>query len=361
MKPLPARLDAIIDSLGVGILAFDADGRTEFQNAEASRILGISAELTAGRHPEEYLGSDHPALSLLKQALHDGNELSANACSLPHRIGSRPLIVDLTASPISGESEPAGVVLTLRDRTIGHDLEALFAQRSQSELFAQLAAGVAHEIRNPLSGIRGAAELLGGKLGDVDLQRYSSLIRDETDRIRRLLDDLAELTHGGDLHLQTVNLYLVLDNLLELQSQSPDWKQLEIRREYDPSLPELELDPDRLTQVFLNLVRNAAQAMEYNGILTVRTRIESTCYLTPEAARPVRLVSIDIEDTGPGIPEADIPHIFTPFFTRRAEGTGLGLAIAQHWTVRHGGQIQVARLPHGGTQMRVMLPARRDR
>ncbi len=353
------RLRAILDSLRVGVIAIDANGRTELQNAEASRILGVSATATRGRKLEAYLGPEHPALSLFAEALRNQREVSAHACTLPQPFGKEPLIVDLAASPIGVGDEVDGAVLTLRDRTIGSELESLMDQRALSELFSQLAAGFAHEVRNPLGGIRGCSELLSDKLNDSELQRYPELIRDETDRILRLLDGLSEFTRGGDLRLQPVNLHQVLDKLLELHSHAAGWRGVEVVREYDPSIPELELDPDRMTQVFLNLVRNAVQAMGDRGRLVLRTRMDAQFQISSDEKGRLRMVRVDIDDTGHGISEKDMPHIFTPFFTRREQGTGLGLAVSQHWVVRHGGRIQAFHLPEGGTRMRVQLPVRR--
>lgn len=350
------RLQAVFDSVRVGIVATDAKGRAEFQNAEASRILGVSA--TSGRSLAEVLGDNHPAAVLITEALEHGRDVAAHACPLRPHLATGPMIADLAASPIGIGDRLDGAVLTLRDRTIGRELEALLAQRERSELFAQLASGVAHEIRNPLGGIRGAAELLEKKLENPDHRRYSELIRAETDRIRRLLDDLAELTRGGDLSPRKVNIHRVLDDLLELQSASESWPRIEVLREYDPSIPPLAVDPDRVTQVFLNLVKNAAQAMDGKGQITLRTRLETLFHINADDEGPVRMVRIDVEDTGPGICEEDLPHVFTPFFTRRDGGTGLGLAIAQHWIVRHGGRIQVECPATGGTRVRVLLPER---
>jgi len=353
------RLDAVLGSLRVGILAVDTDGRVELQNPEASRILGQSGVATLGRPLAESLGAQHPAVTVLEAALRDGREVAEHACHLRDRLGGRALVVDLTASPVGVGSEMHGAVLSLADRTIGRELEDLLGQRARSELFARLAAGIAHELRNPLGGIRGAAELLLGKLSDAALARYAELIRAETERMRLLLDDLAELTRGADLHPRQANLHRVIDDLVELHSRSESWRGIRVVREYDPSIPEFEFDPDRTTQVLLNLVRNAVQAMAGKGTLLLRTRIEAGYHLERVGPERARMVRLDVEDTGPGIPEEDVPLLFTPFFTRRAQGTGLGLAVAQHWTVRQGGRILVTSRVGLGTRMRVELPLRR--
>jgi two-component system, NtrC family, nitrogen regulation sensor histidine kinase GlnL len=349
------RLLVLLDSLPVGIVALDRNGCVELQTSEASRILGLSGDVTRGRPLRELLGDAHPAVALLEQVRKSGREMAQRACTFPERLGRRTLRVDLIASPVVHDEGEEGVVLTLRDRTIEEQLEALAAQRASDELFQHLATGIAHEIRNPLSGIRGAAELLESKL-DPSLARYPQLVKDETDRIRRLLDDFAQLTRGRELALAPVNLHKILDRILELHASTPAFAGITIEREYDPSIPEMRLDPDRTTQIFLNLVRNAVQAMKGRGRLTVRTRVEALFHLSEANGARQRLVRIDVEDTGPGIPEADLPHIFTPFFTTKTNGTGLGLAIVQHWVVRHGGRISATQAHAGGARLRVLLP-----
>jgi two-component system nitrogen regulation sensor histidine kinase GlnL len=361
MTPDPKRLADLLDSLRAGIVAVDGRGWVELQNAEASRILGVSASTCTGRPIEECYGADHPLTGVLRAALDAGREVASNAVPIPSRLGGEPLIADLAAAPINAADPLSGAVVALHDRTITQELQQHVDQATRSEVFARLAAGIAHELRNPLGGIRGAAELLEARLDAAPLRRFPELIRAEVDRMRRLLDDLAELTRGDDLAIQPTNLHRVLDDLLELHAQGPDWERIELRREYDPSIPDLSLDPDRLAQVLLNLIRNAVQAMSEGGSLVIRTRIEANYHLS-ERQRAVQMVRVDVEDTGPGIPEDDLPHVFTPFFSRRKSGgTGLGLAIAQHWTVRMDGRLQLASRVGAGTRVRVLLPLRRAR
>jgi two-component system nitrogen regulation sensor histidine kinase GlnL len=348
----------VLDALRVGVVGLDSQGRILLQNAEASRILGFSADHARGQPIAGMLHATHPVLRLLEQVRTTGREFSALACVFPPSgSGAEPPLVDLSAAPWEPAPGGSGVALTLFDRTYGRELESLVDQRARDELFERLAAGIAHEIRNPLSGISGAAELLQRKLDDPALSRYPALIRSEADRICRLLDDLGQLTRGSELRRVPTNLHQVLDNLLELQRQSAHWQSVQIRREYDPSIPELSVDPDRLVQIFLNLVRNSVQAMKGEGRVTVTTRFESL-FRFSDTDRPqrCRMVRIDVDDTGPGIASEDLPHIFTPFYTKGEGGTGLGLAIAQHWVVRHGGRITAMRAHTGGARMRVLLP-----
>ena len=365
-----SRLRALLEGLRVGIVIVDCKAQVELVNLEASRILGISGEAAFGRELRDVLGPDHPGSRLITQVCASGGEFSQNGCALPSRTDRGTLLVDIGAAPVGGGEGEEGAVLTLLDRTIGRELEALVAQRASDALFQHLASGIAHEIRNPLSGISGAAELLSHKLTEPGLARYPELIRSETDRIRRLLDDLAQLTTGRDLVRAPVNVHQLLDGILAMQTSTPLFRGVSVVREYDPSIPEMMLDADRITQIFLNLVRNAAQAATGRGRdaardparealparVTVRTRIEALFHLSDTGGARQRMVRIEVEDTGPGIPAGDIPHIFTPFFTTKSDGTGLGLSVAQHWVVRHGGRISVERAHTGGACMRVLLP-----
>ena len=358
MNDPPGRRDLVLDSIRIGIVEVDRAGHVTAQNAEASRLLGVSPDQTAGRTLSQVLGAGHPAAALLERVRASGEEVFSHDCQVPAQLAAPPWTVDLAAAPIAGTAGEEGAVLTLCDRTIGRELESLVTQRTRSQIFEHLAAGIAHEERNPLAGIRGAAELLLGRLDDPELKRLPELIRSETDRIRRLLDDLGQITRGGELLLQETNLHRILDDLLELHTRAAAAGAVTVVREYDPSIPELSADPDRLAQIFLNLIRNAVQAMEGKGTLTIRTRVGSEFRMTSQEGHPSISLRVDVEDSGAGIDERDLPHIFTPFFTRRLGGSGLGLAIAQHWTVQHDGRIQVESEPGRGTRMRVHLPLR---
>jgi two-component system nitrogen regulation sensor histidine kinase GlnL len=360
---LDALLPSLLDSLRVGILGLDAQDRVLHLNAEASRILGFSAEHARGEPLAQLLAPAHPLLPLLAQLRQGGLEVSALDCALEPdgreaswTTGAESRRVDLCAAPWETPEGAAGAALALFDRTSGHALEALVDQRVRDELFERLAQGIAHEIRNPLSGISGAAELLQRKLEAPELGRYPALIRAEVERICRLLDDLGQLTRGAPLRAQRTNLHQVLDNLIELQRQGALWRGVEVRREYDPSIPELRADPDRLVQIFLNLLRNAVQAMKGEGRLTITTRFESQFRFSEPAGARSRMVRIDVEDSGPGLAQTDLPHLFTPFFSKGEGGTGLGLAVAQHWALRHGGRILALHTPGKGARMRVLLP-----
>jgi two-component system nitrogen regulation sensor histidine kinase GlnL len=251
-------------------------------------------------------------------------------------------------------------VHVLRDRTFQRALEEADSQRDQLAGFAQIAAGIAHEVKNPLGGIRGAAEIFGARSRDPKSVDAAALIVREVDRIAALVDELMVFTHGGDLHSQPVNIHRILDDVLDLASQDRLASGTRIERSFDPSIPEFAADPGRLTQVFLNLVRNALQALAGRaGGLRIETRMPLDQRLIGERGMRLPTLVVTISDDGPGIPAGVLQRLGTPFFTTRPKGTGLGLAVARHWVSRHGGMLQIESQEGRGTRARVSLPVRR--
>jgi two-component system nitrogen regulation sensor histidine kinase GlnL len=219
---------------------------------------------------------------------------------------------------------------------------------------AAVAAGLAHEIKNPLGGIKGAAQLLAEELaGHANVARFTTLITREVDRVSALLEELLELTRPPRLRLAAVNVHRVLNDVLVLQQTAA---KVAVRLVFDPSLPDIWADEAQLRQVFLNLVKNAIEAMDDGGTLTVTTRIETDFHVRHGGRDRGQFLSVDVEDTGPGIPLEDCERIFTPFFTTKTSGTGLGLAVTERLVTQHGGTIRVESELGRGTRVRVRLP-----
>ena len=175
-----------------------------------------------------------------------------------------------------------------------------------------------------------------------------------------LVDDFMVFTPGEDLRVAPVNIHRVLDEVLTLTAHDKIGADVEVERVFDPSIPDLLADADRLSQVFLNLIRNALQAMEgVGGKLAITTRMVFDHHLLPPNGQPGPSLIVELADTGPGIEAAVLDEVSTPFFTTRAEGTGLGLAVARHWIARHEGTLQLESTPGNGTTVRVALPLSR--
>ena len=209
---------------------------------------------------------------------------------------------------------------------------------------------LAHEIKNPLGGIRGAAQLLERQLDDESLREYTDVVISETDRLAGLVDTL--LGPGGPPNKQPVNVHELLEYVVRL-IESEDGRQLTVHRDYDPGLPDIDLDRDQMIQAFLNLLRNAAAALDGQGTLTLRSRAATN--FTIGNVRHRVIASIEIEDDGPGIPPELQDTIFYPLVTSRPEGTGLGLPAAQELLSRHGGLIEFDSRP-GCTVFYVRIP-----
>jgi two-component system nitrogen regulation sensor histidine kinase GlnL len=355
-RDLVTVLDAVLD----GVVVLDARATVEEVNAEACRILESSAEALRGRFVEGLLGGEHAVARLARAALEGGSSASSGEQTLTGRTRG-DLVVDVSASPIfAKDGRPDGVVVMLRDRTLHRALQSQAAGRERLDAFGRVAAGLAHEIKNPLGGIRGAGELITLRSDDPKVRDAAELVVREAERIATLVDDFTVFSEREALRLRETNLHQVLDGVLDLLAVDPVGAKARVERIYDPSIPEFLADADRLTQVFLNLARNALQAMEPEaGTLGISTRMLLDQRLATERGARVPSVAVEVSDTGAGIPDDLLAQVRTPFFTTRTNGTGLGLAVAEYWTTRHGGTLAIESTPGRGTIVRVTLPLRR--
>jgi len=354
LRDLHNVLDAVLD----GVILVDSAGQILHVNAEASRILEVSAEKAVGARIEQLFGPRHPVAELDRQVRHERRSAIAADVSIERRFDN-DVVVDVVVSPTGVErSSNSGYVIELRDQTLRSSLREREAQREQLQRFGHIAAGIAHEVKNPLGGIRGAAELLRSWTEDERPQRAAELIIHEVDRLSGLIDQLMVFARGDQLKLAPVNVHRVLDDVLALLAMDPLAEGIRVERHYDPSIPELCADGDRLTQVFLNLARNAFQAMEETDepALRVRTRMALEDRLTGADGRPIPTVVIEVCDSGPGIPPELLGRLATPFVTTRDGGSGLGLAVARQWVTRHDGSLRLASQVSEGTTAQVILP-----
>jgi two-component system nitrogen regulation sensor histidine kinase GlnL len=351
-------LQGIFDALLEGVLILDEADRIERVNPEARRLLGVAHDVTPGRTLGAALGLDHPVCRVVERVRRSGRASIHDEVEFPQRFES-PIPVDVAVSNIGDapRGRPAALAIAMRDRSAARTLREEISERERQESYGHIAAGIAHEVRNPLGGIRGAAELIGMSSKDERSQKAASLIVREVDRISGLVDELMVFARGDRLELRGVNIHRLLDTLLELVQLERGHEQIRIVRRYDPSLPEFEADEARLQQVFLNLVRNAMQSMENEpGRLTISTGMTLEHRLVGLDGRAQPTVRIRIQDEGPGIPEEILGRLSTPFFTTKTKGTGLGLSVARHWVRRHGGRLRIESVVGEGTRIDVDLP-----
>ena len=345
-EPAAHTAASLLDSLSTAVLALDADNRVLHVNPAAEMLLEQSARRILGQPLAQFLADPGALLTDLDQARRIGQARHQHetAIALPH--GHRT-VVDLTITPL--ETGLGELVLELRPLERQLRFSAESEQLSRSAASRELLRNLAHEIKNPLSGLRGAAQLLAAEVPEA-LRDYTGIIIAEADRLRALVDQL--LGPHRPVPRVSVNIHEVLERVRKL-TEAGGPGSLRIVRDYDPSLPELMAAPDQLTQAVLNIVQNAVQALNGSGTITLRTRALSQFTIGPTRHRLV--LKVDIVDDGPGIPPALRDRLFLPLVTGRAEGTGLGLAIAQTLVQQHAGLIECESRP-GHTEFSLYLP-----
>jgi two-component system nitrogen regulation sensor histidine kinase GlnL len=350
-------LQGIFDALHEGVVLLDADGRIELLNPEAARLFAAPKDLLPGRVFAAAVGPRHPVVSIVERVRVSGRSSIHDEVEFPRRHAA-PIPVDVAVSRLGDDpTEATGIAIAIRDRSAARSLREEVSERERQESYGHIAAGIAHEVKNPLGGIRGAAELMVLGAKDARSHKTAQLIVNEVDRISNLVDELMVFARGDQLELQNINIHRPLDSLLDLLELERGYEQIEIKRVYDPSLPEIQADPARLQQAFLNLARNAMQAMEETGgTLTLTTGMTLEHRIVGPDGHPQPTIEIRFEDTGPGIPIELQHRLSTPFFTTKRKGTGLGLSVARHWIARHGGRLRIQSAEGEGTRINVDLP-----
>lgn len=338
----------VLDSLSTAVLSLDAELKLVNINPAGEFLFDLSARQITGNAISAWLPGNDELLHTLQDTLSSQHPFTTReaALSLPN---GEEITVDYTINPVT-EAQGASLVLEIvqTDRVLRLAQEERML--SQHVTNRAVIRGVAHEIKNPLGGIRGAAQLLERELPSDELKEYTRIIIEEADRLRALVDRM--FGPNQPLKQSPQNIHEILQRVRKL-IQAEAGGELVIRGDYDPSLPEIDMDRDQMVQAILNIVRNAVEAMKGEGQIILRTRIERQFTIGSERHRLA--IRVDIEDNGPGIPEALRNDIFYPLVTGRPDGTGLGLSITQDIIARHGGLVQVESRP-GKTEFSLFLP-----
>ncbi|MEO5365971.1 MAG: ATP-binding protein [Magnetococcus sp. WYHC-3] len=344
--------DQLLDQLTTGLIAVDRDNRVRQVNSVAERMLGRPREQLLGQSLKRLLPGHPVALDLIARARTSDMPVRFRRAHLNPGPGTN-LTVSMCASPLvdPGTLEADGVLLQIEEIGSVELLEEDQRLHDTLDSLGHLALMVAHEVKNPLSGIRGAAQLLEMELRGQSEHAgaYTQLIRQEVDRVSKLLDNLLGLADDQPVLEQEINIHQVLDHVLQLRHTTPP----ALERDYDPSLPDIRGDRDQLIQLFLNLVKNAQEAAGPGGRVSVSTRISNRVRM--ERGRRKLHVRVDVLDNGPGIPEEMRKKIFLPFVSSKNKGSGLGLAICQKILHDHGGYLELSSQP-GQTRFRIYLP-----
>ncbi len=349
----------ILEAIPNPLFLVDASGRIGYANGAAEDFFQASASVLQRNALTDLVPFSSPALEAVAQVRKDGGVVNEYAISVgtPRLGGER--IVDLQAAPIADDTKY--VLVMLLRRSMAHKFDLQLSHQGSARSVSGMASMLAHEIKNPLSGIRGAAQLLEPGLADAD-RALARLICDETDRIRDLVDQMEVFTDERPLDRHPINIHVVLDRVKQLivAGKHPG---VVITEDYDPSLPAVNGNHDQLVQVFLNLAKNAAEAIAEGGSdgeITFTTAFRPGMKLqVPGTQQRVSLpLEVGVHDTGPGIPEDLLPHVFDAFVTSKPQGKGLGLALVAKIVRDHGGVVEC--LPREkGTSFRVLLPLMR--
>jgi len=338
----------IIDSLSTAVVLLDRALLITAINPAAENILGISAQRAYGESLQRLVGDEPELRDILSRVIETGDHYANELHLPPTEAHHAERIVDCHVSPLL--IGPAVLLVEMTDVTRRLKISRENALLIQHGAGRQMIRQLAHEIKNPLGGIRGAAQLLERQLENKELTEYTDVVISETDRLAGLVDTL--LGPGGPPDKQPVNVHELLEYVVRIVD-AEDQRSLNIRRDYDPGLPEIELDRAQIVQAFLNLVQNAAAALEGQGTITLRTRAVSNFTIGDTRHRVI--ASIEIQDDGPGIPRDLQDSVFYPLVTSRTEGTGLGLPAAQELISRHDGIVEFESRP-GHTVFYVRLP-----
>lgn len=344
----------ILDQLSVGLMVFDSKNTLVLMNNAAEELLDISQRKAVGVQANVLLDSSgFDILKCFKRCRLYGAKVTEHLVSLRSHIGENSNISLAMTPLVSGANDEPDVLVELMG--LNHFLQVDQEEQllTQSELVTDMLRGLAHEIKNPLGGLRGAAQLLSKELNG-GYSDYIQVIIDEADRLRTLVD---RMLGSSDLpNHQDINIHVIMERVRQLVEAEVD-SSIKIQPDYDPSIPDITADKDQLIQAVLNIVRNAAQAVKEGGLITLRTRIHRN-FTIGEVAHKLA-VKIDVIDNGEGISAQMQKKIFYPMVTGRTEGTGLGLSIAQINVQRHGGIIEVSSKP-GCTVFSTILPLEKN-
>ncbi len=359
LADLKSYTDSILGSLTTGIVTLDLDGRVVTLNSAAELLAGLFAPEVAGRYCTEVFAHTPEVGDLLMETLASRRGMADTSLALRRRNGTS-LPVEMSTAPLRGvEGKELGVVGIFRDISHLRELEEQLRRSDRLAALGTLAAGLAHEIKNPLTSLRTFTRLAPRKFEEERFRQiFEKVVPRELERINGIVERLLQLARPARLSFKPVRLPVLLERVLELYANEIEAKQVTVEREYARDLPPIQADSEQLYPALVNLVANALEAMDSGGRLTLRAgwSDDGDPFLPSRRRVLHRRVKVEIEDTGAGISSTHADKVFNPFFTTKAGGTGLGLALAHKIIEDHGGSISFRSSPGVGTTFRVFLP-----
>jgi two-component system nitrogen regulation sensor histidine kinase GlnL len=351
--------DLIVNALPLPVLTVGPEGRIVHANAAAEVFFDMSLRMMQRQRLNDFIPYGSPVIALIEDVRQRRSSVSEHRIDISTPRTGVDRVVDIFATPLGDHG--ADVVVMLQEKTIAEKMDRQLTHRGAARSITALGAMLAHEIKNPLSGIRGAAQLLE-QSADEDDRLLTRLICDETDRIVKLVERMELFGEERPIDRGPVNIHGILDHVKRL-AQSGVARHIRFVENYDPSLPPVLANRDQLIQVVLNLMKNAAEAIgpdtpDGEIILTTAFRTGVRLHVPGARERLSLPIEVSISDNGPGIPPDLVGDLFDPFVTTKASGTGLGLALVAKIVGDHGGIIECDPAPRR-TTFRILLPMHR--
>lgn len=348
----------IFSALIDGLLLISDDLKIQKSNPAVEEMFHQSKDSFEGQ-PLFKLFPDQPEVkNKIERVLSTGASYRDIECKGFQKSRTASFPVRLTLSPFMDDEERVcGALIVVKNLSLLKELEEFTRNRDHLTNLESLALGMAHEIRNPLGGIRASAQLLHQELENPEQREYLNVVISEVDRINRLIERMMNFTRPRELNTEEVNIHKVLKDILLLERESAAKRQLRMEQAYDPSLPLINADEDQLKQVFFNLIRNAIEASSEKGKIQLITRIGAGYVVkTSPDVNPGQSIIVEIIDSGTGINATAMKNLFTPLFTTKNKGNGLGLPISLKIIENHGGKIKITSKEGLGTTVQVFLP-----
>ncbi len=338
--------DSIINSLKEAVILFDRNGKMVFINKSGEELFNKSSKDMAGKRFHWLIPRERKISPLIRKTVTEERSFRGKSVSIT--LG-RKINVDFSLSPLYTHDRVGGAILFLSE-----NLSLAEREDHDQESLIYLLGSISHEIKNPLGGIKGAAQLLRQHTPDQSVAEYTDLIIRETDRLNAILQDYLTICRKPSFH--PVNIHEIVEKALTILAVPIKKAGISLKRLYDPSLPQVRGDASKLLQVFLNIIKNALESMRGGGTLDIAT--SPSRELFGDHGRTKRMALVSITDSGKGMTDTEMQKIFFPFFTKKKGGTGIGLSLSKRIMSDHGGLIRVQSMKGKGTSFSLYLPFR---